>query len=52
MSDKLKLIALVLARNTAMVICFTVLAIVFGHWWIVFFSSFFFAGFKNEKEEK
>lgn len=52
MSDELKLIELVLAKNTAMVICFTVLAIVFGHWWIVFFSAFFFTNFKDEKEEK
>lgn len=49
MSDELKLVALVFAKNTAMVICFTILAIVFRHWWIVLFSAFFLSSFKDKK---
>lgn len=52
MSDELKLIALVFAKNTAMVICFTVLAIVFKHWWIILFSAFFLSSFKSREEDK
>lgn len=51
MSDELKLVALVFAKNTAMVICFTILAIVFNHWWIVLFSAFFLSSFKSGKED-
>ena len=50
MSDELKLVALVFAKNTAMVICFTILAIMFRHWWIVLFSALFFSGLKDKKE--
>lgn len=52
MSDELKLVALIFAKNTAMVICFTVLAIVFRHWWIVLFSAFFLSSFKYKKAEQ
>ena len=51
MSDELKLAAMVLAKNTIMVICFTILSIVFKHWWIVFFSAFFLSG-GNRKENE
>lgn len=44
MSDELKLLAMILVKNTIMLICFTILSIVFKHWWIVFFSAFFLSG--------
>lgn len=37
------------------IICFTILAVVFNHWWIVFFSILFYPGFpkvKSQEEEK
>jgi hypothetical protein len=30
-----------LIRNIISLICFTILAIIFGHWWIVLFSALF-----------
>lgn len=41
MNDKLKQQIAVLTKNTIMVIVFVILAIVFEHWWIVFFSAAF-----------
>ena len=35
---KLKNNALLVAMNSVILICFTLLAIVFNKWWIIFFS--------------
>ena len=52
MSEELKLCAMVLAKNTAALICFTALAIYFGKWWIVLFAGLFLTGIKkSEKKE-
>ena len=37
------------------IICFTILAVVFDHWWIVFLSYIFYPGFpkvKSQEEEE
>lgn len=37
------------------IICFTILAVVFDHWWIVFFSYIFYPDFpkvKSQEEEE
>lgn len=38
MSDHTKLLMACMLHNAIVVICFTVLAVLFNHWWIVFFS--------------
>lgn len=35
-------------ENGINLICWTVLAIIFGHWWIVFFSILFMSYAKNK----
>lgn len=45
----------VAAVRIVAIICFTILAVVFNHWWIVFFSFLFYPGFpkvKYQEEEK
>lgn len=34
-------------KNSIALICFTILAIIFGKWWIVFFSALFLISIKN-----
>lgn len=36
-------------KNVISLICFTILAIVFKHWWIVFFSILFYSYTEKEK---
>ena len=40
-------------KNIVSIICFTILAIIFNHWWIIFFSLLFMvkAEEKNDNEE-
>lgn len=40
---KKDLYKLVIIRNSISLICFTILAIVFNKWWIVFFSCLFYS---------
>jgi len=44
---------LVIIKNTITLICFTILAIIFKTWWIVFFSILFTSYIEkiNKKEE-
>jgi hypothetical protein len=49
MSDELVQNIALLVSNTVRVICFTVLAIVFNHWWIVFFAGLFLTSVKDDK---
>ena len=41
---------LVITRNCISLICFTVLAIVFKTWWIVFFAILFTGYIEKDKE--
>lgn len=43
---------LVFIKNSIALICFTTLAIVFKHWWIVFFAILFISNVKFKKENK
>ncbi len=36
-------------RNCVAIICFTILALTFKHWWITFFSILFFIKYDNNK---
>lgn len=38
-------------KNSISLICFTILALVFQKWWIVFFSGLFLTSVKDKKEE-
>ena len=40
---------LCLLKNVISLICFTILAVVFKHWWIVFFSLLFYSYTEKEK---
>ena len=42
---------LMAVENSITLICFTILAIVFGKWWIVLFSVLFFTSIEKNKEE-
>lgn len=52
MSEELKekLWRYIVIRNSITIICFTVLAIVFYKWWIIFFSILFMAYEESEEE--
>lgn len=43
---------LITTRNITAIICFTILAVVFEKWWIVFFSILFFTYAGKEKENE
>ena len=44
---KMNLICII--KNIVSIICFTILAIIFNHWWIIFFSLLFMV--KVEKKD-
>ena len=44
-----RVILLCLLKNVISLICFTILAVVFKHWWIVFFSLLFCSYTEKEK---
>lgn len=37
--------------NCVAIICFTVLAVIFGHWWIALFGILFVFGVETEHKE-
>jgi hypothetical protein len=41
----------VVIKNCITLICFTILAIIFKHWWIVLFSALFTVSIKKDKED-
>lgn len=43
--------ALATIRNCVTLICFTILAIIFKHWWIVLFSALFTTSVETSKED-
>lgn len=45
----LRVILLCCLKNIINLICFTILAVVFKHWWIVFFSLLFYSYTEKEK---
>lgn len=50
----MKIYLMAMVKNIIALICFTILAIVFNKWWIVFFSLLFwsFVTAKNESGDK
>lgn len=47
----LKLNLIVAIKNAVVIICFTVLAIVFNKWWIVFFSALFLNSVEHKNKK-
>lgn len=47
-----KLYIILVLKNIVSIICFTILAIVFNKWWIVFFSILFITFFEYHSEKK
>ena len=52
MSENLKQDIAMLLSNTVRLICFTILAIVFGKWWIVLFVIIFWSVKEEENDDK
>lgn len=52
MSDVVKVFAIMCAKNVAVLICFTILAVFFNHWWLVLLSVLFLSYPKNERDKK
>ena len=48
-SFKMNLLCII--KNIVSIICFTILAIMFNHWWIIFFSLLFMVKVET-KEDK
>ena len=46
-----RVILLCCLKNIISLICFTILAVVFKHWWIVFFSLLFYSYTEKENQE-
>ena len=51
MNNDLKLYLLCFTRNVISLMCFTILAIVFQKWWIVFFALLFWVIVEREETE-
>lgn len=47
MKDDSNIYWVVAIKNILVLVCFTVLSIVFHKWWLVFFSAFFIASVKH-----
>ena len=52
-SFKMNLLCII--KNMVSIICFTILAVMFNHWWIIFFSLLFMVkaekiNFKRDKQ--
>lgn len=46
-----KIVIIFAITNIVAIICFTILAIVFNRWWIVFFSILFITTFESRQEK-
>ena len=47
---KMNLICII--KNIVSIICFTILAIMFNHWWIIFFSLLFMVKVEKKDDNK
>lgn len=47
-----KLCIILVLKNIVSIICFTILAIVFNRWWIIFFSILFLTTIEYHSEKK
>lgn len=48
-----KIVIACMIKNCVAIICFTILAIVFNKWWIIFFAYLFLTSYtRTETEEK
>lgn len=52
MKDEYKICLLIALKNIITIICFTILAIVFNKWWIIFFSIIFWSSITVEGDDK
>ena len=48
-SFKINLLCII--KNIVTIICFTILAIIFNHWWIILYSSLFKAKAETKKNK-
>ena len=53
MNDTTKILIIAIIENIVICICFTILAVIFKKWWIIFFSALFYnKGITTKKEVK
>ena len=50
MSEKEKITLMCFIRNSIALICFTILAIIFRKWWIIFFALIFWCYVEKEED--
>ena len=48
----MKIYLMAMVKNIVALICFTILAIVFNKWWIVFFSLLFWSSIESKEDDK
>ena len=48
--EDIKAIAIICAKNVAIMICFTILAVVFQKWWISLFSILFYSTYSTKDD--
>lgn len=51
MKDEIKLYLILTLKNISILICFTILAIVFKKWWVVLFSALFYSSIKLKEDD-
>lgn len=49
MNNYIWLYTIVILKNVITIICFTYLAIIFNHWWIILFSALFMTSITTNK---
>ena len=50
--EHIKALALITVQNCVVTICFTILAAIFGKWWIALLSAIFYKSFTYTVEKK
>lgn len=48
----MKIYLMAMVKNIVALICFTILAIVFNKWWIIFFSIIFWSSITTKGDDK
>lgn len=52
MDKETKILIWAVLENIITIICFTILAIIFKHWWVILFSAVFINNIKIKKEDE
>lgn len=47
-----KIVLYCMLKNCVVIICFTILAIIFNKWWIIFFAILFMTSYEHKETTK